>query len=584
MAEPEKFTLSKTPRPTVEVTLTDGRIISGPRDQPVSEFLKLIPEFEDSPVVGAVINGELHELTYRIRMDAVVRPVTMTEDDGARIYRRSVTFLMEAAFEEIFPKAVLSVDHSVSFGGYFCQVMNRPPLNQEELDRLTARMNELVDANLPFERREVPLDEAEEYFEQRGYIEKVRLLKFREKKTLVLYTLGAHRDYHHGYMVPSTGYLQFFGLELMGDGFVLKYPRRNAPRSVQPMPDYPKLLAAFRQYGDWLQRLGIESVGYLDEAIADGRISDTILVSEALHTQHISSIATQIKERREPVRVVLIAGPSSSGKTTFSRRLAIQLLSYGLSPFALEMDNYFVDRERTPRDAEGRFDYEALDALDRPLLSEHLRQLIAGEEVRLPHYDFKTGKSCPGDMIKLNEGQLIILEGIHGLNPDLIPGFPVEQTFRIYVSCLTQLNLDRHNRISTTDTRLLRRIVRDARERGYSAQQTINRWESVRRGEKEHIFPYQENADVFFNSALVYELAVLKPLVEPLLRQTVFGTPEYIEAKRLLAFLTWFLPVDAELVPDNSILREFTGGSIVKDFRLWKGSDNGYLNGTRDTL
>lgn len=584
MAEPATFTLSKDPRPTVEVTLVDGRIITGPRNQPVSEFLKLLPEFADPPMLGAVINGELHELTYRIDMDATVRPVTMAEDDGARIYRRSVTFLMEAAFEEIFPNSMISVDHSVSFGGYFCQVLNRAPLNQAELDKLTARMNELVDANLPFERKEVPLEEAEEYFEQHGYIEKVHLLKFREKKTLVLYTLGTHRDYHHGYMVPSTGYLQFFGLALMGDGFVLKYPRRNAPMAVQPMPDYPKLLAAFRQYGDWLQRLGIESVGYLDEAIADGRISDTILVSEALHTQHISSIATQIMERKVPVRVVLIAGPSSSGKTTFSRRLAIQLLAYGLSPFALEMDNYFVDRERTPRDANGQFDYEALDALDRPLLSEHLRQLIAGEEVRLPHYDFKTGKSCPGDMIKLNEGQLIILEGIHGLNPELIPGFPVEQTFRIYVSCLTQLNLDRHNRISTTDTRLLRRIVRDARERGYSAQQTINRWESVRRGEKEHIFPYQENADVFFNSALVYELAVLKPLVEPLLRQTVFGTPEYIEAKRLLAFLTWFLPLGADIVPDNSILREFTGGSIVKDFRLWKGSDNGFLNGTRDTL
>jgi len=385
-------------------------------------------------------------------------------------------------------------------------------------------------------------------------------------------------------MVPSTGYLQFFDLQAVGDGFVLRFPRRKSPKLLQPMPDYPKLLAAFRQYGDWLQRLGIESVGYLDEAIEQKRISDTILVSEALHTQHISSIAATIVEHQDTVRVVLIAGPSSSGKTTFSRRLAIQLLAQGLSPFALEMDNYFVDRERTPRDANGEFDYESLDALDRKLLSEHLRRLINAEEVRLPHYDFKTGKSVLGDLIKLEKGQLVILEGIHGLNPDLIPGFPVEQTYRIYASCLTQLNLDRHNRISTTDTRLLRRIVRDARERGYTAQQTISRWESVRRGEKEHIFPYQENADVFFNSALVYELAVLKPLVEPLLRQTVYGTPEYIEAKRLLAFLTWFLPLEKELVPDFSILREFTGGSIVKDFRLWKSNGNAFLNGTRDAL
>ncbi|MBN2258452.1 MAG: nucleoside kinase [Anaerolineaceae bacterium] len=564
------FTLSKEKRPTVEVCLKDGRIITGPRNQMISEFLKVLPEFNEPPVVGAIINGELRELTYCIKADAVVQPITMTDDDGARIYRRSVTFLMEAAFEEIFPEAVLSVDHSVSFGGYFCQVMNHAPLSQEELDTLLKRMNELVDRDLPFQRKEVPLEEAIAYFKKRGYDEKVRLLKFREKQTLVLYTLETHRDYHHGYMVPSTSYLQFFDLQAVGDGFVLRFPRRNSPKSLQPMPDYPKLLTAFRQYGNWLQRLGIESVGYLDEAIEEKRISDTILVSEALHTQHISSIADQIIEHRDKVRVVLIAGPSSSGKTTFSRRLAVQLLAQGLSPFAMEMDNYFVDRKKTPRDANGQYDYESLEALDRDQLSEHLSRLIAGDEVRLAHYDFKTGKSGPGDLIKLEKGQLIILEGIHGLNPDLIPGFPVDQTFRIYASCLTQLNLDRHNRISTTDTRLLRRIVRDARERGYTAQQTINRWESVRRGEKEHIFPYQENADVFFNSALVYELAVLKPLVEPLLRQTIYGTPEYIEAKRLLAFLTWFLPLDSKLVPDNSILREFTGGSIIKDFRLWR--------------
>jgi uridine kinase len=584
MPESGAFSISKTQRASVEVTLTDGRIITGPRDQPISEFLKTLPEYSEPPIVGAVINGELRELTYKIEADARVLPVSMTEDDGARIYRRSVTFLMEAAFEELFPDAFLSVDHSVSFGGYFCQIMNRKPLDQDELDKLITRMNVLVDADLPFQRKEVPLKEAVAYFTEQGYVEKVHLLKFRQKNTLVLYTLGTHRDYHHGYMVPSTGYLQYFGLELMGDGFVLKYPRRNAPRSLQPMPDYPKLLAAFRQYGNWLQRLGIESVGYLDEAIHDGRIMDAILVSEALHNQQISSIAAQILECKDKVRVVLIAGPSSSGKTTFSRRLAIQLLAQGLSPFALEMDNYFVDRERTPRDSNGQFDYESLDALDRALLSRQLRSLIAGDEVRLPHYDFKTGKRSQGEVIKLEEGQLIILEGIHGLNPELIPGVPIEQTYRIYASCLTQLNLDRHNRISTTDTRLLRRIVRDARERGYSAQQTISRWESVRRGEKEHIFPFQENADILFNSALVYELSVLKPLVEPLLRQTVFGTPEYIEAKRLLAFLSWFLPLDGELVPDNSILREFIGGSIVRDFKLWKGSANGYSNGLKDPL
>jgi uridine kinase len=268
-------------------------------------------------------------------------------------------------------------------------------------------------------------------------------------------------------------------------------------------------------------------------------------------------------------RIILIAGPSSSGKTTFSKRLAVQLLAQGVTPYALEMDNYFVDREKTPVDEEGNFDFESISALDRARLKADLQQLVAGAEVQLPRFDFKLGKSLPGDAVRLEKDQVVILEGIHGLNPYLLQDFPTDQTFRIYVSCLTQLNLDRYNRISTTDSRLIRRIVRDARERGYPAQVTISRWESVRRGEKRHIFPYQENANVMFNSALVYELAALKSLAEPLLRQVPFGTPEYIEAKRLLAFLEWFLPLDIDLIPDNSIIREFIGGSILREFRLW---------------
>ena len=345
-------------------------------------------------------------------------------------------------------------------------------------------MNELVDQDLPFKRKEVPLQEAIDYFIERGYEEKVRLLNFRRKDTLVLYSLGTTATIITATWCHPPAICSCFDLQAVGDGFVLRFPRRKSPKSLQPMPDYPKLLAAFRQYGDWLQRLGIESVGYLDEAIEQ----DASPIPSWCLKRCTPSISPrsrpQIVERTGTVRVVLIAGPSSSGKTTFSRRLAIQLLAQGLSPFALEMDNYFVDRDHTPRDANGEFDYESLDALDRELLSEHLSRLIAGEEVRLPHYDFKTGKSVIGDLIKLEKGQLVILEGIHGLNPALIPGFPVEQTFRIYASCLTQLNLDRHNRMSTTDTRLLRRIVRDARERGYTAQQTISRWESVRRGER----------------------------------------------------------------------------------------------------
>jgi uridine kinase len=336
------------------------------------------------------------------------------------------------------------------------------------------------------------------------------------------------------------------------------------------MPEYPKLLNSFRRYGDWLDRLGIANVGALNDAIQHERGDEVILVSEALHEQQVSEIASQIARRADKARVVLIAGPSSSGKTTFSKRLAIQLLAHGLSPFALAMDDFFIDREKTPLGPDGKPDFEAVSALDRHRLGDDLRRLIAGERVRLPHYNFITGKSEEGhEEIQLRSGELILMEGIHGLNPELLEQLATEQTFRVYISALTQLNLDRHNRISTTDTRLIRRIVRDARERGYTAMDTMQRWESVRRGEKRYIFPYQENADAMFNSALVYELAALRPLAEPLLRQTPIGAPEYIEAKRLLALLEWFLPLDIGQIPDNSILREFVGQSILKGFTLW---------------
>ena len=558
------------PNPNVEIHLPDGRVFTGPRGTPVEKFLQALPEWLNPPIVGAVINSELRELTYPISMESRVQPVTMSDADGARIYRRSLIFLLETAFEDLFPDSGLTVDHSVSSGGYFCQVSDREPLSQAELDRLDARMRELVKQDKPLIRNQVPLDEAVAYFQRRKQYDKVRLLKFRPKDHLVLYSIDDHMDYHHGYMVPSTGYLQWFDLRLEeGQGFILHYPRRHSPRELLPMPDYPKLLSTFRQYGKWLSHLGIENTGALNDAIQGGRVREIILVSEALHEQRIAETAEQFAHTSPRPRVILIAGPSSSGKTTFSKRLAVQLLAQGVTPYALEMDNYFVDRDKTPLDEDGKFDFESIDALDRAQLQVDLQRLIAGEEVRLPHFDFKSGRSLPGDTVYLEKDQVVILEGIHGLNPGLLPDIPTDQTFRIYASCLTQLNLDRYNRISTTDSRLIRRIVRDARERGYPAQVTIQRWESVRRGEKRHIFPYQENADVLFNSALVYELAALKPLAEPLLRQVPFGTPEYIEAKRLLAFLEWFLALDVDLIPDNSIIREFIGGSILREFRLW---------------
>lgn len=557
-------------RPTVEIHLPDGRILSGPRGAPVGDFLRVVADSFAAPIVAAVVNNDLRELTFPVKFESQVQPVTLADADGARIYRRSLTFLLEMAFSDLHPASTLTIDHSVSFGGYYCQVSGRAPLSETELAALETHMRDLIAADLPFERKEVPLPDAIAYFQKIGYDDKVHLLLHRRKGYLTLYRVGDRMDYHHGYMVPSTGYLQWFALYPTNGGFTLAFPRRHAPTTLLEPSNYPKLLSAFRQYGDWLTRLGIDNVGALNDAIHAGRGHEIILVSEALHEQHIAEIARQIAERQQEISVVLVAGPSSSGKTTFSRRLTVQLLARGISPYPLELDQYFVDRDKSPRDENGNYNFEAIETLDLPLLAEHLQQLTAGQEVQLPHFNFKTGLREPGEVLRLQRGQIIILEGIHGLNPRLIPSSLAGRAFRIYVSALTQLNLDRHNRVSTTDTRLIRRIVRDARERGYIAQQTIAGWESVRRGEKNYIFPYQENADVMFNSALVYELAALKPSIEPLLRQVPHGSPEYIEAKRLLAFLEWFLPLDASLIPANSIVREFLGGSSLKEFKVWK--------------
>ena len=555
-------------RKDVEIHLHDGRVINGPRGSQVGDLLKVLPEWLAPPIVGAVVDGDLRELTFPIQKDASVKPITMADSDGSKIYRRSLTLLLETAFEDLFPDKDLTIDYSVPSGGYFCRILGKTQLSIIEIEQLMARMRALVSEDITLKRIQVSKEEAIHYFTNKNKLDKVRLLKYRQKPYLVLYSLKNHSDYHHGYMVPSTGFLKWFDLLRQDEGFILQYPRRKTPTDLYQMPEYSKLIEMFEQYGEWLNNLGINSVGSLNEAIENGSVREIILVSEAQHEQKISQIASKIKERSDEVKVILIAGPSSSGKTTFSKRLAIQLLSMGISPFALEMDNYFINREKTPKDENGQLDFEAFEAIDKALLQQQLQKLVDGDEVQIPRYNFQTGKREQGEIIKL-KGQIVIIEGIHGLNPGLLPDFSVSSTFRIYVSCLTQLNLDRYNRISTTDTRMLRRIVRDAYARGFSAQRTIQMWESVRRGERLHIFPFQENANEIFNSALVYELSALKPLAESLLRLIPHGSGEYLEAKRLLATLEWFLPIDEKLVPDNSILREFMGGSILADFRLW---------------
>lgn len=555
-------------RPTVQVHLPDGRVLEAARGLPLREFLE--HESSEAPIVGAIVNGELRELTYHIELESQVRPVTMAEEDGMRIYRRSLTFLLAAAFEDLYPEARLDVEHSVSSGGYHCHVSGRKPLDGEALAELESSMRSLVEQDLPFTKTKVRLEEAIDYFQSKGMTDKAQLLSWRRKPYLIIYEMGDHRDYHHGYMVPGTGYLRWFALMETDDGFTLRFPKRSSPTDLRSPPQYPKLLLTFMQYEDWIQTLGVASVGALNDAIAESRIREIILVAEALHERRIAEIAKQIHDRGDAARLVLIAGPSSSGKTTFSKRLSIQLLALGISPLPIGLDNFFVDRERSPRDEHGEYDYERLDALDLDRLNHDMNALIAGNRVQLPSYDFIDGRQRDGQVAQISSDQVIVLEGIHGLNPQLLADVPEQASFRIYASALTQLNLDRYNRVSTTDTRLIRRLVRDARHRGKTAMNTIARWESVRRGETLYIFPYQENADVMFNSALVYEGAALAPLAEPLLRQVTFGTPEHVEAKRLLSFLEWFSPLRDPPIPDNSILREFVGGSILRDFKPWK--------------
>jgi len=556
---------TSAPRRTAQIYFPDGRTYEAPVGTPLEHFFRAAIGESEVPFIAALVNGELRELSYKIWTDASVEPLFLSDSDGIRIYRRSLSFLLITVIRELFPEAYIFVDHSLPFGGFFCEVGGRKPFDEEELAQIEERMHEIVAKDFSIRRELVPLDEAVEMFRARGETDKAKLLARRDREDIKLYNLRDSRDYFHGYMVPSTRYLPYFTLQKWPPGFVLQYPRRTDPTELVSTRDYPQLTAIFREYGKRLRLLGVGSVSGLNEAVATGRIRETVLVSEALHEQRIAQIAHQISQQEE-VRLVLIAGPSASGKTTFSKRLSVQLLAEGIQPFPLALDDYFVDREKTPRDENGNYNFEALEALDIELFNQHLQALMREEEVQLPHFNFKTGKREKGERVKLGPDHIIVVEGIHGLNPRLVARVSDERIYRIYVSALTQLNIDRHNRVPTTDTRLIRRIVRDATYRGYTAEDTLEQWEMVRRGEKEFIFPYQEHADIMFNSALVFELAVLKELAEPLLLQVKPSSPRRVEVKRLLALLQWFEPCGPELVPDNSILREFMGGSILRDY------------------
>ncbi|HEX2906647.1 MAG TPA: hypothetical protein VHO69_07300 [Phototrophicaceae bacterium] len=576
------ITLSQ-PRETIRVTFKDGRVFEGPIGTTIEAFL--LAAKNGSPgeggdlIMGGVLNGTLRELAYPIRWDATLEAVPLASSDGGRIYRRSLVMLLVTAADELWPGIKVSVRYSIPEGGFYCKLLNREPLSGEELARLEKHMQTIVQADASMIKRVVPLETAASMFAARDDDDKVRLLEQRTRNDLTLYSLRGRDDYYYGYMLSSTRYLRYFRLVNINGGFILQYPLKENPAELLPITGYSKLSGVFQQADAWQEKMGVEDIGRLNRIVRDDQVHELILVAEALHEQHIASIAGDIwrEHNARGVQLVLIAGPSSSGKTTFSKRLAIQLLAHGLRPFTLELDNYFVDRDLTPKDENGEFDFEALGAINLSLFNQQLVQMIGGQPVQLPRFDFLTGRSVQGRLIQLQANQIIILEGIHGLNPALVPAVPSDKIFRIYVSALTQLNTDAHNRVPTTDVRLLRRIVRDARHRGYSATDTLNRWSSVRNGEKRNIFPYQENADVMFNSALVYELAALRSLVEPLLLQVEPGTPPHIEAKRLLSFLRWVHPLSPRqhaMIPDTSLLREFIGASSLQDYH--PGEMNGH--------
>ncbi|MBS4032574.1 MAG: nucleoside kinase [Clostridiales bacterium] len=515
-----------------------------------------------SSIVAALVNNKLHELSSAVPDGACLQFLDLTTKEGARIYQRSLTLLLICATHDLFPQASVKVEHSLGKGLY-CEIFKEPGLSAEDVGRIEERMRELVKEDIPLKKRRLPLSEVEEVFRQQKYDDKIELLKYLPKNYLSLYSINGLEDSLHGYCVPSTGYLQLFSLKYYKPGLVVRFPDEKDPAVIPPFIDQPKLFEIFREAEKWGAILGFDTVGAMNSLFEDGQGPDVVRIAEALHEKKIAQIADMITGDHEDICIILVAGPSSSGKTTFAQRLRTQLLVNGIRPFPISLDDYFVDRDHTPLDESNKPDFEHIEAIDLPLFNEHLLHLINGEEVDIPTFNFATGtREYRGHKIKIEKNQPLIIEGIHGLNERLTESIPRNRKFKIYISALTALNIDRHTRIHTTDTRLLRRIVRDNQFRGTDALSTIRRWPSVRRGEERNIFFLQEEADVMFNSSLVYELAVLKTFAEPLLEKISDAEPEYIDAKRLLTFLSCFVRLSHEgSVPSNSILSEFVGNS-----------------------
>ena len=570
---------------SVKVTSPDGQVMAVTASE--SDTLEAVADrfkdyYEDDIILG-IVNGRLRELNKKIKSDCELSFVTTADRDGRRTYRRSVVLLLQRAIYDVYGSMTqLHVMHSLG-EGYYCQLEKAvecadsqqekhssdnqgssensvQSVTGHDIDRIVCSMYSFVEKDLPITKHSAKTQYAEQLFKEKGQHDKERLLHYRRSSRVNLYELDGVVDYFYGFMAPSTGMLKYFDIVPYESGFVLLFPGANS-RSVEPLVTSNKLFHTLDDSREWSKMLGIGTIGSLNDAIAAGRGQEIMLLQEALMEQKIGNLAAQIASD-DKKKFVMIAGPSSSGKTSFANRLSIQLIAKGRKPHPLSLDDYYVDREFCPKHPDGSFDFECLESIDVKLFNEDMNRLLKGEAVDMPSFNFKTGKrEYRGRKLTLGADDILVIEGIHGLNDRLSQLIPPEHKFKIYISALTQLNIDEHNPLSTTDERLIRRIVRDARTRGTNAMETIAMWPSVRKGERENIFPFQEQADVMFNSALVYELAVLKVYAEPLLFGIERDCPEYLEAKRLLKLLDYFLPMPADGIPNNSLLREFVGGS-----------------------
>ena len=546
---------------TVQVGDCDRKFREG------TTYLDIAKEYQheyEHDIVLVFVDGRLQELFKTLKKDCKLEFVTTADSLGYKAYRRSMSLmLVKAVYDVAEHKNIdkVRIHYSVS-KGYYCTIEGNIELTQEFLDKVERRMRTMVEKNLPIQKKSVHTDDAIAMFGEHGMYDKERLFHYRRVSRVNIYSMNEFEDYYYGYMVPSAGYLKYFKLYLYDEGFVIQMPTQGEPEKVPPFEPQNQLFHVLQESTKWGDAQGIETVGDLNDKITRSDVNELVLVQEALQEKKIAQIAEQIANDPSK-KFVMIAGPSSSGKTSFSHRLSIQLRTLGVHPHPIALDNYFVDRDETPLDENGNYNFECLEAIDVKLFNQQMNELLAGKRVELPTFNFVTGqKEYKGDYKQLGEDDILVIEGIHGLNDKLSYTLPKESKFKIYISALTQINIDEHNRISTTDGRLIRRMVRDARTRGASAARTIGMWPSVRRGEDQYIFPFQEEADVMFNSALIYELAVLKPYAEAILFGIPKDAPEYIEAKRLLKFLDYFIGISSEDIPKNSLMREFVGGSV----------------------